>query len=133
MTEQATTLRPSEFGRLALEALAAAEGRRKQRKRDQTPDRIGLDLKREILQRAVADDPAPEDFEAWLLQQALAADASGPIRAVCGMIMDEYRMALVDPDFSRWLQQGAPSDDAASERPRPDTEVDPRARSVPSN
>ena len=112
MTEQPPVLRPGEFSRLSLAALAAAEGRRKRRKRDQTPDTIGLALKRSIYERAVADDPAPEEFERWLLQQVLSAPAPGPVRAMCVQIWDEYRLAMHDPDFGRWLLAGAPSADA---------------------
>ena len=105
-------LRPGEFSRLLLNALEASEGRRKRRKRDTTPDAIGLGIKRDLLRRAVAEDPAPEAFEAWLLTQALGAPASGPVRALCAEILDEYRFARHDPDFGRWLAAGAPSADA---------------------
>ena len=84
MTEQRTSadsafptpdsLRPGEFSRLALATLAASEGRRKRRKRDTTPDAIGLGIKRELLERATQEDPAPEAFERALTpQQALSA------------------------------------------------------------
>ena len=124
MTDQAGTLRPGEFSRLLLKALDASEGRRRRRKRNTTPDAIGLELKRELLQRATTEDPAPEAFEGWLLAQALAAPASGPVRALCAEILDEYRVAQHDPHFSQWLVAGAPSADAeteeaASDRPPP--------------
>lgn len=105
-------LRPAEFCRLFLAALAAAEGRKRRRKRDQTPDTIGLNLKRELLERAIAADPEPADFEAWLLAQTLAAPAAGPVRAMCGEILHEYRVACIDPDYGRWLAAGAYSADA---------------------
>lgn len=109
---QSEPFRPAEFCRLFLAALAAAEGRKRRRKRDQTPDTIGLELKRELLERAIADDPDPEEFEAWLLAQTLAAPAAGPVRAMCGEILQEYRMACVDPEYGRWLAAGAYSADA---------------------
>ena len=112
MTQQTMMLRPSEFSRLLLRTIEASEGRRKRRKRDTTPDRIGLDIKRDLLLRASDEDPAPEAFEAWLLGQALGAPASGPVRALCAEILDEYRAAARDPDFRRWLAEGAPSADA---------------------
>ena len=112
MTDAATPLRPGEFSRLALEALAAAEGRRRRRKRDQTPDAIGLAIKRDLYERAVRDDPEPDGFESWLIAQALAAPASGPVRALATQILEEYTLAALDPSFSRWLQEGAPSADA---------------------
>ena len=103
---------PGEFSRLLLQSLAASDGRRKRRKRNTTPDAIGLELKRELLERAAAADPAPEAFEAWLLQQAVSAPAGGPVRAMCAEIWDEYAVARLDPDFGRWIAQGAPSEDA---------------------
>ena len=71
MTESVAPLRPSEFARKLLRALEASEGRRKRRKRDQTPDQIGLGVRRELLERATVEDPEPDEFEAWLLQRAL--------------------------------------------------------------
>jgi hypothetical protein len=112
MTEQPAALRPGEFCRLMLRTIEASEGRRRRRKRNTTPDAIGLDIKRDLLQRAADDDPAPEAFEAWLLQQAITAPASGPVRALCGEILVEYQVAQQDPDFGRWLAEGAYSADA---------------------
>jgi hypothetical protein len=108
-------LRPAEFCRLALNALAAAEGRRKRRKRDQTPDAIGQSLKRALYERAVADDPEPDGFEAWLLTRVFAAPAGGPVRAVAAEVLDEYRLAAADGSFGDWLRAGAPSADAEAE------------------
>lgn len=121
MTEQPTVLRPAEFCHQMLHALEASEGRTKRRKRDQTPDRIGLDLKRDLLRQAMEADPEPETFEAWLLERALQSPASGPVRALCALIFDEYRFASADQGFSRWLAQGAPSDDAEPDAARRDT------------
>lgn len=114
-SQTASDLRPSDFARGQLQALEASRGRSKRRKRDQTPDRIGMDLKRALLQRAVEDDPAPEDLEGWLLQQALAAPVSGPVRAMSMEILTEYRLALVDPAYGAWLRSGAPSADASDQ------------------
>jgi hypothetical protein len=110
-----TTLRPADFARGQLQALEASEGRSRRRKRDQTPDRIGMDLKRALLRRAVEDDPASEDLEGWLLQQALAAPVSGPVRAMSMEILTEYRMAQLDPEYGAWLRSGAPSADASDQ------------------
>jgi hypothetical protein len=112
MTIEHQTLRPSDFSRLLLRALDASEGRRKRRKRDTTPDSIGMGIKRDLLEQAIVDDPEPDDFEGWLLQQALAAPASGPVRALAAEIHAEFRLAAVDPDFDAWLTAGAPSADA---------------------
>ena len=106
------TLRPGAFSAQLLRTLDASEGRRRRRKRDQTPDGIGLAIKRDLLEAAIQEDPEPVDFEAWLLMKALAAPASGPVLALCNQIMDEYRVAVLDPHFGRWLADGAPSADA---------------------
>ncbi|HLI27197.1 MAG TPA: type III secretion fhipep protein [Chloroflexota bacterium] len=105
-------LRPGEFAQLMLNALRAAEGRRRRRKRDTTPDAIGLSIKHALLHQAAVEDPPPDAFEAWLLGKALAAEASGPVRALCTEILDEYRFACRDPAFARWLRAGAVSADA---------------------
>ena len=95
--------------------------RRKQRQRDTTPDAIGLGIKREILDAAVRDDPEPAEFEAWLLARCLAADGTVSVGAVRAMALDvlaEWRLAEASPEFSRWLRQGAPVDEAGRARPR---------------
>lgn len=102
---------PGEFARQALDAIDASEGRRKRRKRDTTPDRIGLDLKRDLLARLAAESPDAATLEAWLLTTIHAADDPGATRAMCGEILDEYRAASSSGSFREWLQRGAPSDD----------------------
>jgi hypothetical protein len=100
-----------------LAALDASEGRRKRRKRDTTADAIGLGIKRDLLEATLADDPEPQAFEAWLLQRCLAASAGasvGAARAMALEILGEWRLAEASPDFARWLEQGAPSDDAGA-------------------
>jgi len=95
----------------------ASEGRRKRRKRDTTPDALGLSIQRDLLARAITDDPDPDDFEAWLLAQVLdTPTGSGPVRALCRQILDEYELASYDPTFRHWLAEGAPSADAEGER-----------------
>jgi anaerobic selenocysteine-containing dehydrogenase len=77
------------------------------------PGAIGLALKRQLLARAVADDPAPEAFEAWLLAQYLAAGIGcGPWQAMAFDVLREWQLAQASPAFQAWLHQGAPSDDA---------------------
>jgi len=110
--------RPSEVCRELLAALDASEGRRKRRKRDTTPDAIGLEVKRELLERAVAADPEPEAFEAWLLEQCRAAGgAEGGVRAMALSIFEEWRLAHDAAAFREWLARGAPSDDRAGVSP----------------
>ena len=108
--------RPSDLCRQLLSALEASEGRRKRRKRDTTPDVIGLAIKRDLLEGAVAADPDPEEFEAWLLEQCAAAGpAEGGMRAMALSILEEWRLATDAGSFRDWLAQGAPSDDASRE------------------
>lgn len=108
--------RPGEVCRELLAALDASEGRRKRRKRDTTPDAIGLAVKRDLLERAVAADPEPDDFEAWLLEQCAAAGpAEGGMRAMALSIFEEWRLAHDATAFGDWLAQGAPSDDVVRE------------------
>jgi hypothetical protein len=98
-----------------LAALDASEGRRKRRKRDTTPDAIGMTVKRDLLAQVVREDPAPEAFENWLLQKCLAAGlGSGPVHAMALDVQHEWRLALASPSFQTWLSRGAPSDDAAA-------------------
>ena len=109
------SFRPADVCRALLGALEAAEGRRKRRKRDQTPDAIGLALKREILERVVEDDPAPEMFEGWLLcyaQKSEGQHSAGAVSAMARAVLDEWRLAHSLGDFKAWLDRGAPSDDA---------------------
>lgn len=95
---------PAELCAALLGALEASEGRRRSRKRDQTPDAIGLGMKRELLGRALEEQPAGEAFEAWLL-----AHADNPAAL---MVLEDWRMAQAMPAFAAWLEGGAPSEDA---------------------
>ena len=107
-------VRPAGVCRALLAALEAAEGRRRSRKRDQTPDAIGLAIKRELLGRAVQEDPDPEAFEEWLLQCGLtcAPESAGATLAMARAIFEEWRLTHSMNEFKSWLEQGAPSDDA---------------------
>jgi len=114
-------VRPVEICRQLLAALDASEGRRRRRKRDTTPDAIGMAIKRRLLEETVRDDPDPDAFEGWLLQRCASADGfgasapSGPVRAMALDILAEWRLAQASEAFQRWLRQGARSDDAAKE------------------
>lgn len=99
---------PRAFCRALLAALEASEGRSRQRKRDQTPDAIGLALKRQLLERGVQDDPAAEEFESWLTHHA-----DNPMALA---LLEEWRLAQAVPAFAEWLERGAPSDDACGMR-----------------
>jgi hypothetical protein len=106
---------PAVVCRELIAALEASEGRRRRRKRDTTPDAIGLGVKRDLLERAVAADPAPERFEEWLLERCLDPPdgaSIGAVRAMALEILAEWRLACAAGDFAEWLGHGAPSEDA---------------------
>jgi hypothetical protein len=108
-----TGVRPAEFCRELLAAIDASEGRRRRRKRDTTPDAIGLTIKRDLLERVIAADPGADEFETWLQEQCLAAGGEeGGVRAMALSIFEEWRLAQQDASFRDWLARGAPSDDA---------------------
>jgi hypothetical protein len=120
----ATELRPAVVCRQLLQALGASDGRRKRRKRDTTPDAIGMAVMRELLEAAIHDDPDPDDFEAWLFARVQsAAGLSGATRAMAMQVRDEWRFALTSGGFRAWLAAGAPSDDV---RAGADMGLDPR-------
>jgi hypothetical protein len=99
--------RPGQVCEWLLSSIEVADGRRKRRARNTTPDNIGLNLKLELLQACIADDPDPDQFEAWLLEAALRpGQASGPIRAVCSDILFEWQATLNDPYYRDWLLAG---------------------------
>jgi hypothetical protein len=116
-----TGLRPADVCQALLSALEAAEGRRRSRKRDQTPDSIGLLIKRALLARVVEDNPSAESFEEWLLQypeKCATPEWSGAVSAMARSVLEEWRLAHSMGEFRLWLEQGAPSDDAKDEKPR---------------
>ena len=115
------SLRPADVCKALLAALEAADGRRRQRKRDQTPDTIGLTIKRELLERAVQENPDPDAFEEWLLhypEKCATSESSGAVSAMARSVLEEWRLAHSLGEFRVWLEQGAPSDDAKDETPR---------------
>lgn len=117
-TPSSTTLRPADVCRALLAALEASEGRRRKRKRDQTPDAFGLGIKRDLLRRAVDEDPAPDAFESWLLEypsRCEAPELAGPALAMARAVFEEWRLAHALGEFRQWLEQGAPSEDAGKE------------------
>ena len=114
MNAVSPTFRPADVCRALLAALEASEGRRRKRKRDQTPDAFGLAVKRALLQRAVEDDPQPEAFEEWLLnypRSCGAQELAGSAFAMARAVFDEWCLAQSLGEFRLWLEQGAPSDD----------------------
>jgi hypothetical protein len=114
MENTTTPLRPAEFCRQLLATLDVSEGRRKRRKRDTTPDAIGLAIKRDLLEGVMRDDPEPQTFEGWLLQRCLAVGVgTGGVHAMALDVLREWQLAQLSPSFRTWLGQGAPSDDAS--------------------
>jgi hypothetical protein len=95
-----------------LAAFEASEARRHRRKRDPTPDAIGVAIKRQLLEAVMKEDPDPERFEAWLWQRCIVAEVAGPLRAMAESVLAEWRLALESEAFRFWLAGGAPSDDA---------------------
>jgi hypothetical protein len=114
----APAIRPAEVCQALLAALEGAEGQRRKRKRDQTPDAIGLAVKRALLERAVEDDPEPEAFEKWLLNYPLTSTApefAGSASAMARAVFEEWCLAHSLEEFRVWLDQGAPSADVGDE------------------
>src|ERR1043166_3799826 len=107
-------MRPAEICKALLAALDASEGRRRSRKRDQTPDAIGLQIKRELLERCVVEDPSADAFEEWLLKCSSSCEApAGAVAAMGRVIFYEWCLAHSMGDFRIWLERGAPSEDAS--------------------
>lgn len=118
--EAAAPLRPSFVCSRLLAALEGAEGRRRARKRDQTPDTVGLDAKRCLLQAVVREDPPASEFVDWLLRYARGvADPAhrSAVGAMAHAVHEDWQWAHRMPEFSRWLDRGAPSDDATTRDP----------------
>ena len=108
------SLRPAYVCQALLATLDASDGRRRRRKRDTTPDAVGMTLKRRLLHEAVTQDPDPDTFEGWLLERCLtgAEDFStGTMRAMAQEVFAEWRSAVSSEEFRGWLSAGAPSDD----------------------
>jgi hypothetical protein len=109
-----TPPRPASVCRALLAALEASDGRRRRRKRDTTPDAIGMSIKRRLLAQAIETDPDPGVFEAWLVERCLTGFADAPpgaLRAMARDVVAEWRLATTSADFRAWLAAGAPSDD----------------------
>lgn len=110
MTESAP--RPAMICAQLLQAMGASEGRRKRRKRDTTPDTLGMEVKRGLLEAAIIDDPEPDDFEAWLFARVQGTgELAGATRAMALQVREEWEFAVASGSFRDWLAAGAPSDD----------------------
>jgi hypothetical protein len=100
MSESGEPLRPRDF---ALLLLGSGDLAPRRRARDQQADRLGLELKRRVLEALLARDPEPDDMEAALM---LVVDQfgtpTGPIRAMALLVLDEWRVAAATPE---WVAQ----------------------------
>jgi hypothetical protein len=114
MSTSGDALRPRRVCTALLAALDAAEGRSRSRKRDQTPDAIGLAIRRDLLERAAGDDPEPEAFEQWLLERVERSTSPGAELAIARTILEEWRLAHQMESFAIWLDHGAPSQDVVA-------------------
>lgn len=121
-----SSLRPSD---LALFLLASGEMLPRKRARDQQADLAGLELKRRILDLLVSIDPEPEELDAALIGiVGELGPPTGPTRAICGTIRDEWEAAALEPGFAEWLIEQAlresanPSARDGKRRRRPDGE-----------
>ena len=93
-------LRPRD---LALLLLASGDLRPRKRARDQQADRVGLELKRRMLDRLAAADPEPADLEGALFSIVEEiGPPTGPSRAVATLIREEWQAACVSPE---WVAQ----------------------------
>lgn len=109
------TITPADLCRGLLGALEASEGRRKRRARNTTADAIGLAIQRELLEDVVRDDPAPDEFEGWLLDRCeMEGVGDGAVRAMALSIWDQWQLAQHAPDVRAWIVAGARSDDRES-------------------
>jgi hypothetical protein len=73
-----------------------------------------MTIKRTILEETVRQDPDPDAYEGWLLERCLTPGGpSGPMRAMALDVLSDWRLAQTSVAFRSWLEQGAPSDDAA--------------------
>jgi hypothetical protein len=116
--------RPAVVCRELVAALEASEGRRRRRKRDTTPDAIGLGVKRALLEAVVVADPDPAALEGWLLARCLEpyeGASVGAMRAMALEVLNEWRLACLADDFAAWLDRGAPSDDVGGPDMAPHT------------
>jgi hypothetical protein len=93
---------------LALLVLSSGELSGRQRLRSQTPDQVGLALKRQLLERLASLDPEPGELEATLAR--LIDDLgppSGPIRALALSFRDEWQALPANSEWVRHLRAEA--------------------------
>jgi hypothetical protein len=105
MSDMPSHIRPSD---LALFLLASGEAMPRQRARDQQADIAGLELKRQVLDLLITADPAPAELDTALMQIVAELGApTGPTRAICMTIREEWEAAALVPEFAEWLIEQA--------------------------
>jgi hypothetical protein len=94
-------MRPGDFARVLLAASAEPP---RARARDGRADVLGESLKRSVLNRLVALDPEPESIESALVTIITEiGEPSGPTRAVCTAIVQEWNMARLNSSLWPFL------------------------------
>ena len=96
-----TDLRPSDLAQLLL---SGGDLLPRQRARDQAADLVGMELKRDVLQRLAALDPEPDELDV-ALQQIIEdiGPPQGPTRGICLNIRYDWEAAEASPEFVAWL------------------------------
>jgi hypothetical protein len=93
-------LRPRD---LAVLLLSSEELRPRRRKRSQSPDVAGMDLKRRLLERIVALDPEPAALEATLARVVEElGPPTGPFRTLAIGFRDDWLALSFNP---HWIEQ----------------------------
>ena len=93
--------RPRDF---AVLMLAIGTGPPRTRARDQQADVAGGELLGNILDRVAAADPEAEDFETTLARIVVEiGDPTGPTRAVCSQLLEEWSQTQNAPGAWPWL------------------------------
>ncbi len=96
-----SALRPGDFARVLLAASAEPP---RARARDGRADTAGECLRRSVLDRLVALDPEPESMESALVSIIAAlGEPTGPTRAVCTAIAQEWDMARLSKSLWPYL------------------------------
>lgn len=107
-------LRPRDLAALLL---ASGDLRPRKRARDQQADRVGLELKRRILQRLADLDPEPAGIEAALVHIIEEiGPPTGPARAVALVVHEEWQAACASPEWVAQLLAEAMRESAEDQR-----------------
>jgi hypothetical protein len=108
--------RPRDF---AVLLLAIGTGPPRARARDQQADVAGGELLKRILDRVAAIDPEPEDLEATLARIVFEiGDPTGPTRAVCSQLLEEWSQTQHAPGAWPWLISEALERTGRGDEPR---------------